>query len=206
MNLRIIIVCLVFQWGSSLSGQDLSYAPDMVFGHRSITYKHSLNYKLSPQLRLNNLILFDTEYNNDENNIYFIRNTASLWLAKGLSANLAFGVKNPGSFGTFSLGVQTNSSNFSLGYTAGSTYQNGFSFEQALLLNYTPNLIWNIRGYVNLLATANIGRKGYIRGLQQLRIGMTNQGLNFGLAVNLDQFSNAQKTLENIGVFMNYKF
>ncbi|MEQ5791578.1 hypothetical protein J4E06_10985 [Muricauda sp. NFXS6] len=187
-------------------GQELSFAPDVVFGNRSLTYKHLIKYSINPKLSVDNLTLFDTEYGNDLNNLYFIRNTISYALTKNIRANTAIGIKNPGAFGTMSLSFTTQSHQFSFTYSAGSTYQDGFSFEQSIVASYLPSFGNNNQGYINLLATGTINASGYARGLQQLKIGIRKKQFTTGLAINLDQFNNARKTLTNTGVFLKYNF
>ena len=187
-------------------GQELSFAPDVVFGNRSLTYKHLIKYSVNPKLSVDNLTLFDTEYGNDLNNLYFIRNTISYALTKNIRANTAIGIKNPGAFGTMSLSFTTQSHQFSFTYSAGSTYQDGFSFEQSIVASYLPSFGNNNQGYINLLATGTINASGYARGLQQLKIGIRKKQFTTGLAINLDQFNNARKTLTNTGIFLKYNF
>lgn len=187
-------------------GQELSFAPDVVFGNRSLTYKHLIKYSVNPKLSVDNLTLFDTEYDNDGNNIYFIRNTISYALTKNIRANTAIGIKNPGAFGTISLSFTSQSPQFKFTYSAGSTYQDGFSFEQTIVASYLPSFGNDHQGYINLLATGNINANGYARGLQQLKIGVRKKQLITGLAINLDQFNNARKTLSNKGIFLKYNF
>ncbi|MER3318323.1 MAG: hypothetical protein RIB79_08520 [Allomuricauda sp.] len=186
--------------------EELSFAPDVVFGNRSLTYKHLIKYSINPKLSVDNLTLFDTEYGNDLNNLYFIRNTISYALTKNIRANTAIGIKNPGAFGTMSLSFSAQSHQLSFAYSAGSTYQDGFSFEQSIVASYLPALGNNHQGYINLLATGNINANGYARGLQQLKIGIRKKQLTTGLAINLDQFNNARKTLTNKGIFFKYNF
>ncbi len=187
-------------------GQELSFAPDVVFGNRSLTYKHLIKYSVNPKLSVDNLTLFDTEYGNDLNNLYFIRNTISYALTKNIRANTAIGIKNPGAFGTMSLSFTTQSHQFSFTYSAGSTYQDGFSFEQSIVASYLPSFGNNNQGYINLLATGTSNASGYARGLQQLKIGIRKKQFTTGLAINLDQFNNARKTLTNTGIFLKYNF
>ena len=187
-------------------GQELNFAPDVVFGNRSLTYKHLIKYSVNPKLSVDNLTLFDTEYGNDLNNLYFIRNTISYALTKNIRANTAIGIKNPGAFGTMSLSFTTQSHQFSFTYSAGSTYQDGFSFEQSIVASYLPSFGNNNQGYINLLATGTINASGYARGLQQLKIGIRKKQFTTGLAINLDQFNNARKTLTNTGIFLKYNF
>jgi len=187
-------------------GQELSFAPDVVFGNRSLTYKHLIKYSINPKLSVDNLTLFDAEYGNDLNNLYFIRNTISYALTKNIRANTAIGIKNPGAFGTMSLSFTTQSHQFSFTYSAGSTYQDGFSFEQSIVANYLPSFGNDHQGYIDLLATGTINASGYARGLQQLKIGIRKKQFTTGLAINLDQFNNARKTLTNTGIFLKYNF
>src|SRR6056297_2998949 len=90
-------------------GQEVSFASDVVFGNRSLTYKHLIKYSMNPKLSVDNLTLFDSEYDTDLNNIYFIRNTISYALTKNIMANTAMGIKNPGAFGTVSMSFSSRS-------------------------------------------------------------------------------------------------
>ncbi|KMQ62985.1 hypothetical protein ACM46_13615 [Chryseobacterium angstadtii] len=191
---------------SGLDAQQLSYTPDIVLGHRSYTYMHNINYQLNDQLKINNLTLFDTGYTKDQDRIFFIRNTLSYSLRKRWTINAAFGMKNPGAF--FSLYVQYRISapDYSLSYSAGTTYQKGFSLEQSVSFEYTPGLTENTKGYVSVMAIGNIDNSGYPRGLQFVRVGVKQDKMVYGIASNFDQFNNAKKTLENIGAFVKYNF
>ncbi|WP_306014286.1 MULTISPECIES: hypothetical protein [unclassified Allomuricauda] len=187
-------------------GQELRFNPDVVLGNRSITYKHLVKYSVNQKLTVDNLTLFDTEYNTDENNLFFIRNTISYSVFKNVSANAAIGIKNPGAFGTVSMSYLFRSPNFLGVYTMGVTYQKGGSLEQSLVMSYTPFLWKGHRGYLNLLATANLNSNEYTRGLQQVKVGIQKKLLTTGIAVNLDQFNNAKRTLTNFGIFFKYNF
>lgn len=203
---KTTLLILIYLTALSVTGQELNFSPDLVFGNRSVTYKHLIKYSINSKLSVDNLTLFDTEYEEDSNNIYFVRNNFSYHFNNKIKLNTAIGIKNPGAFCTMSLGFLSKTTNFSFAYTAGSTYQKGFSFEQSLNLSYTPDLSSYYEGYINLLATANINGNGYIRGLQQFKIGIRKKQLITGLAVNLDQFNNARKKLQNMGVFLKYNF
>ena len=187
-------------------GQELRFDPDVVLGNRSITYKHLVKYTLNQKLTVYNLTLFDTEYNTDENNLFFIRNTASYSMFKNVSANAAIGIKNPGAFSTLSMSYTYRSPNFIGIYTVGGTYQKGVSLEQSLVMSYMPVLGKGNRGYLNLLATANLNSNGYTRGLQQVKVGIQKKLLTTGIAANLDQFNNTKRTLTNFGIFFKYNF
>ncbi|MEW2922241.1 hypothetical protein AB1A65_12275 [Muricauda sp. ANG21] len=203
--MKMLVQFLMLVAVQGLLGQELSFSPDMVFGHRSVTYKHTIGYAFSPKVSINNLTLYDTEYNSDINNIYFIRSGIGLSFGK-LMTNLAIGVKNPGAFATFSLGINNSGSRFSYNYSMGTTYQDGFSLEQTLILDYQPRLNDSYLGYVNLLAVGNLNGDGYIRGLQQLKLGIKKQEWIMGLAINLDQFDNSKKRLKNLGFFLKHNF
>ena len=204
MSKKKALLVLFYLTVLSISGQELNFSPDVVLGDRSITYNHLIKYSISPKLSVDNLTLFDTEYEEDTNNIYFVRNNFSYQFNKKITLNTAIGVKNPGAFCTVSLGFTSKTTNFSFAYTAGSTYQKGFSFEQSVVFSYTPDLGHGLKGYINLLATANINADGYTRGLQQFKIGIRKKRLITGLALNLDQFYNARKKLQNMGLFLKY--
>jgi hypothetical protein len=189
---------------SQIGAQKLHLSPDIVLGNRSFTYKHFAKYSINGKFSMDNLTLFDTEHESDSNNIYFIRNNLSYQLFGKWSLNLGMGIKNPGSFYTFSIGFRTRKQSFKIGYNVGSTYQNGFSIEQTLTITFEPILSPNLKGFINLLAVGNLNSDGYIRGLQQFKVGVQKTKLVTGLALNLDQFNNSRKKLENMGFFLMY--
>nr|WP_297784917.1 hypothetical protein [uncultured Allomuricauda sp.] len=201
-------ICILFYFIliAKVIGQEVNFAPDIVFGNRSVTYKHLIKYTVHPKLSVDNLTLFDTEYGNDDNNIYFIRNTISYSLTRSIRVNTAIGIKNPGAFGTVSLSFISKLPYFTFSYTGGSTYQNGFSLEQTIVTSYSPPFGNRYIGYINLLVTGNISNDGYTRGLQQLKIGVRKNQITTGVAMNLDQFNNAKRTMTNVGVFLKYNF
>lgn len=202
INLWGFIIC-----GSLLtSAQNISFFPEVLLGNRSAAYQHYIGYRLNDSWSFNNISLFDSEYTNNQNNIFFIRTMLSYNLNKNFKVNTAIGIKNPGTFATITSQYLYTSQRLKLSYALGSTYQNGFTLEQTLLLNYTPVLRKNIQGYINLFAVLNTNFKVLDRSIQQLRVGIKKERLITGLAVNLDQFTRAKKTLENFGIFIKYNF
>ncbi|TZF93676.1 hypothetical protein FW781_18465 [Chryseobacterium panacisoli] len=206
MKAKIIAITALVSASLNLNAQKLSYTPDLVLGHRSYTYMHNVNYQLNERLKLNNLTLFDTEYTKDKENIFFIRNTLAYSFTKRLSANAAFGIKNPGAFFSAYLQYKIVQPGYSLAYSIGTTYQKGFSLEQSISFEYTPYLTGNLKGYFSVLAIGNLDDSGYPRGLQFIRLGVKQDKMMYGLASNFDQFNNGKKTLENIGAFIKYNF
>lgn len=193
--------------GTSVSvGQNISFTPEIFLGNRAIGYQHFIAYKFNDSWSINNVSLFDTEYINDKNNIFFIRNMLSYYFTPRFKTNLAAGIKNPGKFATISTQYEYATSNFRLSYVIGSTYQSGFTLEQNLRLHYTPRLSKNIQGYINLFVVVNTNLKVLDRGIQQLRVGIKKEKLITGIGANLDQFTKAEKTLENFGAFIKYNF
>ncbi|MFD2824660.1 hypothetical protein ACFS5M_13340 [Lacinutrix iliipiscaria] len=205
--LRFIFLLFFFTIGAFTSNaQNVSFSPEILVGNRSSAYQHFIEYTFKSSWSINNISLFDTEHTNDKNNIFFIRNMLSYNLNSNFKVNAAIGVKNPGAFATLTSQYQYVSSSFKLSYVIGSTYQDGFTLEQTLILNYTPKLNKTIQGYINLFAVANTNLKVLDRGIQQLRLGIKKEKLITGIAANLDQFNKAEKTLENFGVFIKYNF
>jgi hypothetical protein len=187
-----------------LSAQGANYTPEMVTGHRSLSYKHLVSYDFKNTVAVNNLTLFDTEHQGDSNNVYFIRNTVTFRLDKKLSVNAAFGMKNPGTFATISFQYYYAKNDFSASYSVGSTYQAGFTLEQSVTVDYAPSINKNLSAYFNLLVIVNLKPEEYNRGIQQLKAGLKQDDLMYGLGANFDQFNNGYKTLLNIGVFIKY--
>ncbi len=202
INLLVFIIIGILK----TNAQNVSFSPEMVIGNRSTAYQHYIGYKINDTWSINNISLFDSEHTNNKNNIFFIRNMVSYNLNKHFKGNVAIGIKTPGKFATLSTKYQYVTPNFRINYTIGSTYQNGFTLEQTLILNYTPDLSKNIQGYINLSAVLSTNLKVLNRGIQQLRFGIKKEKLITGMAVNLDQFTKAEKTLENFGVFIKFNF
>jgi len=205
--LRFIYFLFFSTFGFLVSNaQGVNFYPELTVGNRSISYQHIIGYKFNDNWSINNVSLFDTEYTNDKNNIFFIRNMLSYNVNKHFKINVSLGVKNPGAFTTLTTQYQYTSSSIKLSYAIGSTYQNGFTLEQTLTMNYTPSLTKNIQAYINLFVVVNTNLKELDRGIQQLRLGIKKEKLITGIATNLDQFTKAEKTLENFGVFIKYNF
>lgn len=198
-------ITLIFATLAS-NAQSVGFSPEMVLGHRSLSYQHFVSYSFDEKWSVNNVSFFDTEYNNETNDIFFIRNMLSYNINKHFKANAAIGIKSPGAFATITSQYQYTVSSFKISYAIGSTYQNGFTLEQTLILNYIPTLSKNIKAYLNLFAVVNTDLKILNRGIQQFRVGLKKEKFITGIAVNLDQFTKAEKTLENYGFFIKYNF
>lgn len=156
-------------------GQSTTYTPDMMLGHRAYGYTHVISHKLSDKLTLQNLVLFDAEYEEDTHNIFFIRNTLAYQLPKNFVLNAGFGVKKPGKFASVYLQYQLKRKDFIGIYGIGITYQKGFTLEQSLLLEYTPKLMQEWEGLFRLSAVGNVNRHEYTRGFQHLRLGVKRE-------------------------------
>jgi hypothetical protein len=199
----MLIFCLL---AGRLYAQQLSYTPDLVAGHRSMTYMHNVHYHFNKKIKINNLTLFDTEYSSDKRNIFFIRNNFSYNVFRNITLNAGFGMKNPGSFYTASTQFRTAHPIYTFAYSVGATYQNGFTLEQSIVLEYYPFLTEKLQAYCNLLAIANINQKEYQRGVQYIRLGLKENKMVYGLAFNADQFNNGKEILINAGGFIRYTF
>mgnify|MGYP006909077471 CR=1 FL=1 len=187
--------------------QQVIFTPDLVLGHRSVMYKHIISGQTkNKKYAFNNLSLFDTEYNDDSKNIFFIRNTVSVKLNNTLSFNSSIGIKNPGAFLTLAFKYTHAKKHLSYSYSVGTTYQSKFSLEQSLYINYEPPLGSALHWHFNALAVGNLNNDGYIRGLQQIKLGVKKQNTMAGVAGNFDQFKNATSTLLNIGLFIKQNF
>jgi hypothetical protein len=205
--LRTICVSITLLFTAFTSNaQGVDFSPELLFGHRSLTYQHFIAHRFNDKWSINNVSYFDTEYTNETNDIYFIRNMVSFHFNKHIQVNAAIGAKNPGSFATLTTQYKYSVSCFKFNYAIGSTYQNGFTLEQNLVLNYTPVLTKGIKAYINLFVIVNIDFKILNRGVQQFRIGLKKEKLITGIAVNLDQFNRGVKTLQNYGFFIKCNF
>ena len=204
---RLVIFIFFIVLGTFLSySQNTKFSSEFTFGNRSIAYQHYVRYDLSKKWSLNNITLYDTEYNSDSNNIFFVRNMLSYSLNKSFKTNIAFGVKNPGAFTTATVQYVLSTKQFKLNYNVGTTYQNGFTLEQSLILNYSKHINAPNEFFIRLFTVVNTNLKYLNRSIQQLRIGIKKEDLLVGLAINLDQFKKAKKTLENFGIAFKYNF
>jgi hypothetical protein len=189
-----------------IQGQELFFTPEIVLGTRSHSYQHYINYNFDNTWSINNVILFDNEYFDDGNTIFFIRNMLAYTVGKHYKINAGIGIKNPGSFSTINVHYQLAKSNLKLSYSLGTTYQEGFTMEQNISLNYTPKLTKTVNFYLGVFAVMNTDFKIINRGIQQVKVGVKKRDIMFGFASNFDQFNNASKTLENYGIFLKYNF
>lgn len=202
----ISIVIFLFFSTSQIGAQELSYSPEFVIGNRSVSFQHFVNVSFSENWSINNLVLIDSEYENDENNIFFIRNSLGYKLSDLIQLNGGVGLKNPGAFMTGNVQFSLKNNSLNINYSVGSTYQEGFTLEQNLFLKYTPIISGSFRPFLKLFIVMNTNFKSIDRSLQQFRLGIEKDLASFGFATNLDQFNNGSKTLENFGVFVKYNF
>lgn len=183
-------------------GQGVLFQPEVLVGNRSAMFQHHLDIPVKRNISFSNYLLIDSEYNRDENQIYFVRNMLSFKNSEKWRSNIAFGVKNPGIFSTVSWTYKRLDSEKVLIYTVGVTLQKTLSLEQSLVIK--RNLI-EFENYIyqfQLLVVANFDFNGYSRGLQQFRFALQNENFEFGVGINLDQFNNSTTVLENYGVFI----
>ena len=181
--LRIISLSITLLFTVLVSNaQSVGFTPEMVLGNRSLSYQHFISHSFDEKWSINNISQFDTEYENDTNNIFFIRNMLSYSFNKHFNASVAIGVKNPGAFATIAYQYQYKAPSFKLSYAIGSSYQKSFTLDQTLIMNYTPTLSKSIKAYVNLFAVVNTNLRILDRGIQQLRIGIKKEKLITGVA------------------------
>ncbi|MFH4965730.1 hypothetical protein V8G69_12085 [Gaetbulibacter sp. M235] len=70
--LRLINLLVYILFGILVSNaQNVDFSPELVIGNRSITYQHFIGYRFNDTWSINNISLFDTDYNGDNNNIFF---------------------------------------------------------------------------------------------------------------------------------------
>lgn len=203
---KYILCSLILAFPLALTAQQAAYVPELLTGHRSVSYLHQVAFRLSDRMSVSNLTLFDTEYRSNTRNIFFIRNMFSYTLLPGVAVNAFIGVKNPGSFAGGALQYSYRKSTHALSYSAGATWQKDLTLEQSLRVEYSPRLSNHYHAYFNLLAIANINATEYQRGLMYVRAGLKKNNLTYGLAFNLDQFNNNTQSLENAGSFIKYQF
>lgn len=191
---------------NQLQGQELKFSPELLSGHRSLSYAHLVKYSFCENITVDNLTLYDSEYTSDVNNFFFIRNSVSLKLIKGFSMNASIGLKNPGSFVSVLMNYQYSNDHLFLRFSVGSNYHLGFTLEQSLILNYSPEISPKISGYFNLFLLTEHNRREILRGIQQVRIGLKQKMIAYGIGANLDQFSNSTRALFNLGLFIKFNF
>ncbi|TBX69902.1 hypothetical protein EZL74_05660 [Flavobacterium silvisoli] len=199
-----LVLCFLFAECSFLAAQPLTVTPEVVLGHRSSFYQHELTFLLTDKLKLRNTSLYDAAYDDPKAVLYFFRNTLAYAASKSIVFSVAHGVKNPGAFGTASVLYHYSSSRIVLMCSGGVTYQREFSFEPFVLLEYNTPVSAGRHLFFRVQGVANISKESYMRGVQQVRVGLKQDKLRYGLAGNFDQFANAAKKLSNLGVFIRY--
>lgn len=201
MRLAFFYTLVFIVFGQTVFAQKFSFTPEGMVGNRSYFYTHTFNYQISDKVKLQNLILFDTEYDNDKHNILFMRNTLAYQFSKYFSLNTSIGIKNPGKFASMLVQYQVVGKEMLFSYSVGTTYQAGFTLEQSILFEYTPSITDKVKGIFRVSAVGNVNAQEYTRGFQHIRLGVKYEQYSFGLATNLEQFNNSWKHLENYGVF-----
>jgi|GEM_PF-438170 len=206
MVIKILLLFSVLVTQLSVHAQQLLYTPEILLGHRSLSYLHGVQYGIASKWAVSNVTFLDTEYHSDKNNIFFIRNAVSYSTSRALSFHVGLGLKNPGSFASIWGQYKFSTPSIHLQYSVGTTYQHKLTLEQSLQLEYLPRLGTTLKGYFKVQATANLTRDEYQRGFQYIRMGIKSLKSTYGIAANLDQFNNSTKTLENLGLFFKYNF
>ncbi len=206
MKKAILLIQLIVIGTFYSYAQNTKFFPEITLGNRAVSYQHFVDYNFSESWSINNVTLFDTEYNNEDNNIFFIRNMLSYSPNKSFKTNVAFGVKNPGSFISVTTQYLLSFSNFKAAYAVGSTYQDGFTLEQSLSLYYSKPITESIEIFSSFFTVFNTNLKYLDRGIQQIRVGLKKEAFQLSMAFNFDQFKKAEKTLENYGIAFKYNF
>lgn len=184
-----------------LNEKNYSYNFEVLLGNRAVFYQHSANANLLYKLRFNNVTQFENEYGSNRNNIYFIRNAVSYPILKRITLNAAFGIKNPGVFTSLFFNYSLLANNFRLNYSVGITLQEKYAYEQMFVIQKSFKI--NEKNAINtsFQALTNIAENQYIRGFQQIRVGISSHQYSYGIATNFDQFNNNHKTLSNYGIY-----
>lgn len=190
----------------AVRSQSIQYTSEGMVGNRSYFYTHTISYQISEKVKLQNLVVFDTEYKGDSHNIFFIRNTIAYQFAPNFTFNTAIGMKNPGKFATGSVQYTVTKNDLLFSYSVGATYQRGWTLEQSLLVEYTPKINEEYSALIRLSAVGNVNTEECTRGFQQIRLGVKKNKVSFGIAINLDQFNTSWDHLENYGVFGKFNF
>ncbi|PKA84522.1 hypothetical protein ATE92_2717 [Ulvibacter sp. MAR_2010_11] len=213
MQKYLIIVLLALFVNKQVVSQNVTYNPEILLGHRAYNYQHKVGSELNQYFTITNIVVYDTEYDKDRKAIYFLRNTVSYNFHKHFSIAIGLGLKNPGAFTTISGGYNFKSKDFSLVYALGTTYQNHFTLETFLLVEYTPKIGNTLYGLIKFQVSGNfkidnyqINLKEFERGIQQFRLGLNKGNGQFGFAANFDQFSNSNISLFNLGIFYKHNF
>ncbi len=203
----IIGLVILFPWLCTqlFSQTSVSYRPENFLGSRSNNYQHIIYAKISDKFSLTNFSYLDSDYNGAEN-LYNVRNVFSYRFLKNWSSNIAFGLKNPGLYGTVSIQLNHSYDLISYVLVTGLTYQNGFTSESFGSISFTPEILQNVKLYLRATFSFNVNLRGVTRGVQQFRVGILQSNISYGIASNLDQFNYNMKKLQNYGVFLNVTF
>lgn len=202
--MRFFFLSCLLSLGFLSNAQQPSYQPEMVAGHRSYTYQHNIFLPISKSWTFSNLAYFDTEYLDNDRNIYSIRTMLSYNISKSFQFNTAVGMKNPGTFSTVSLQYNYQNKRLFFLTNLGWYYQNGSAMEHFILAQYTLPLTSKTDLYFRGQSTLDINAEGIFRGVQQLRIGIDKGDFGIGLAGGFDQWNNAGTSVTNFGVYIKY--
>lgn len=204
MKLNLIIILFTVLCDLYSFSQTPHYTPEITFGNRSISFQHFIKYDINKDWSLNNVTLFDSEYENKINDIFFIRNMLSYSINKSFKSNIAFGIKNPGSFLTSTVQYVYQSPRIKLSYHLGATFQKDFTLEQSINLYLSKQINKSSELFMSVFAVLNTNFKSLGRRIQQFRIGKKKKQFQISLAINLDQFNKSKRSLENYGIAIKF--
>jgi hypothetical protein len=80
--------------------------------------------------------------------------------------------------------------------------KDGGSYEAMSLAEYRPILFRDVRLYSRVQVMSNFTGQNHNRSYQNLRAGLDIKKLQFGVAINIDEYGTEKQTYHNLGFFL----
>jgi len=205
MKTFTFLLCFLLNAIYSTKAQQIRIAPEVLIGHRAAFYKQDFMLQCNERIFINTNAVYDADFRHEQKVLYFLRNAVSYTISKSTAISLAHGVKNPGTFGTVAVQYSLSDENLLLISSVGLTYLHSFTIEPFVLVEYNGAIASTTQFYFRFQAVVNISVEAFTRGIQQVRVGISNGKMKYGIGGNFDQFLHAETKLENIGLFFKYQ-
>lgn len=176
---------------------------ELFIGQRALYYQHVLSKNIfKEKFNFFNVSAIDAEYGKKPNNQFVISSLISYNMGKGFSAGFGGEIQPPGASITAGIQYVYASKEFLLVLFPSVNLNGPIKYSQFSLLEYRPKINKNLSGYFRTQLLISADFEVYDRGYQQFRLGLQIRDIQFGLAVNFDQFNSNERTTSNYGVFI----
>ena len=176
---------------------------EVVLGQRSGFYQHIISKNiLADKYNFFNVSSFDSKWGENQDTHFIISNFLLRNLGKGFGFGIGAEIQGPGSFLTIGGQYSYATKKLLIVFFPSININGPTEYSQFSLIEYKPEINPGLKAYLRgqFLLTTNFNK--LFRSYQQFRIGLQQENILYGFAVNLDQFHVPGIEKENYGVFI----